>query len=991
MTEYLILLKARAWGCKIKSAIHVDLTMEKEQIKQGEELILKMQINFDKNDLPKSIEISQKQDERQGFALDKPITQDVTDSELTLTIPLKYVSGNTGEYRVDVNFRHAEYGTQLAEVKQKQFTLTAPDVEIKYCRTDIPRISKGQIINLLVGFYSPAPQKIRGIVYGRMIASGDLVHKMYELEPKRISLIGEKEIVWHIDIPHDEFKTGKLNAIIEFKSKDTFSKKEFEGIVEIRQSRIIKVNRLSSSAAVASASDELVIEVELENIGLEEIDFEVSLEIFKKEKVEPNKILKSSTQRDSNETNKTKVVVRNEEKDRWILPPQVVKLTPDAKQTLSWPLKLPPEILNGKYSVILHWQDLKTKEINDYSQELFEVKKHHEVKIIDAIAASDSFSVGSEAIVRMRLSDTGTRAQDELLIDYKISDILNQEVYRRSIPIRFTEGTTELDLSWTIPDNLEGGRYDLEASVKLGDQELIKRKFSKIINIELPVKLDVHLMLPTTSKTDREIAKYLLENEEVEEKITHRNLSIYRLNSNTNLFALNDKLINYSPDEKSLPSDLQIFAEEFLSYLIMIEYLTSKKLNEELSYWSKLSYSWANLVVAGDKFLNLKGADKLKELCNQKPTLPLCSDITRIVFKNLRSGQRENVSMAKPKPTLSFELNRIMRDSVLADKQVIKTDDFKLISSILKYLVELSTPSKPQLTKGVQKSKTKPKKDNISLFDELDKILKVAIRFRKVINSDLLQKKFNKIVSNLLHDMRKAHLKRQPDMNIFLIMRTLYSYLLLFLIYEIMKILKLSKRDKNITPANFNKLVLYQNIFYIVYMHYINARGRFETYLDREKTNLDLNRTLKELRKINNMYWSFHKRWQVRYNNYLKNMVKRSNVSFIREHIKITTNPIKIHGMRGGTGRSKLILGNNGTRAVALNPYLALPSIHWNLVEPEASLVNNVYNLKRMVITPKQTKEIPIGISFPRALSFQGYTAILKLNAKPVKLIPEVN
>ena len=95
--------------------------------------------------------------------------------------------------------------------------------------------------------------------------------------------------------------------------------------------------------------------------------------------------------------------------------------------------------------------------------------------------------------------------------------------------------------------------------------------------------------------------------------------------------------------------------------------------------------------------------------------------------------------------------------------------------------------------------------------------------------------------------------------------------------------------------------------------------------------------------------------------------------------------------MRGAHGKTKLILGNNGTRAIALYPHLALPSQHWNLVEPEATVVNNLYQLKRIVIAPKQTKEISLAVAFPQTLSFDNYSGILKLNPKQIKLITEID
>ena len=452
---------------------------------------------------------------------------------------------------------------------------------------------------------------------------------------------------------------------------------------------------------------------------------------------------------------------------------------------------------------------------------------------------------------------------------------------------------------------------------------------------------------------------------------------------------MNNELITHSFENKSSPVELQLFGEALFSYLITQGYLTSKVVNNELDYWSKLCYSWSNLVLSGEHYLKIKNVSKLNELSAQKPNTLVCEKILRIILNNFPN--HADVNRRRIKTAKSFKLNRVFSDAVITNKKITGLDDFKLVSSAIKYLANFSIKQDLPNAKHKHKTHAKHQKKDIHLLDDLKKIFTTSILFRKKVYSNKLQKRFNRTLALWLNDVRKERIHRKPDNNTHAILRTGYSYLLLLFINEIIKILKTVKREKYISPPKFDKLVLFEILYYFFLMNYSNAQAKLNPYLDKEETTSELNRAFVELKKVNQTYWLFHKQWQGRCSNYLKNMSKRANLAFIREHIKITTNPIILRGMRGGQSRSKLILGNNGSCTIALNPHLALPSIHWNLVEPEANMVNNIYNLKRVVITPKQTKEIPINIAFPRSLSFPNYSAILRLNAKPIKLIPEID
>ena len=144
MTENTIQLKVRAWGCKIKSKIQAELTLANPKLKQGDDLNLDLNLTFDAEDVPKSLEITLEPKQTSGFTLEKPVIQKSLEPNMKIGVPLKYVDSKPGEHHVDVNFRHAEYGTQLATVQPITFLLSAPQIDIAYCRSDIARVSKGQ-------------------------------------------------------------------------------------------------------------------------------------------------------------------------------------------------------------------------------------------------------------------------------------------------------------------------------------------------------------------------------------------------------------------------------------------------------------------------------------------------------------------------------------------------------------------------------------------------------------------------------------------------------------------------------------------------------------------------------------------------------------------------------------------------------------------------------------------------------------------------------
>jgi hypothetical protein len=964
INDHELMLNIRAWGCKIKTEAFAELILENRTFAQGEDLNLKIHFDFDSNDVPNKLEVALEQHSHTqppALSLKIPSIIEVKEPSFDLDLPLKYISGEPGNYRLDVNFRHAEYGTELVMVQPITFKLIAPKVDLLYCKSSIPKVSKGQEVQIAVGLNFPAPQKLRGLIFGRLVAVDKVVNRIYELEPKRISFIGDKEIYWSIMVPQNETGTGRFKAIIEFKSKDTISKREFDDVFEIRQDQSLRLNSLTSSKELVSGNDEVVIHTEFENVGLKDLELKIKTEIIV----------------DDSNQGKSK---------KWPLNTIDLSLNADEKREIEFTWQIPDDAPNGKYYCNFNWKYGNTGVLGESSKELFEVRKHHELFIADAIISNEPFRPGAQGEIKILISDTGTRAGSDLEILCRILDIFNQEVFAVSKKIEFKKGKFEYTLVWPVKEDLEAGKYDLTVSIGSNGSELVKRKFSKFLIIEHPVKFELHLILPGIPETGQNLppglGKYLIENEKMNKKIVHNDLEIYKLNTNTHIFSINNEPITYGDHKKTSKEILKQFINSYFEYILTLEYINPKTIENELDYWSKIGYCWTNLILSDKNIRKGPGISEVKISGNQKLRLTAWGPIAKAIFKYASGKLQDN----------KLKLNAIYTDNIANNKNIKNTPDFSLTSAALQFIFKEGLRFK-KLSKDFDNGLKGDMKQNLDAIAKLSSTLRSSGKFKTVPNSAALEKNFNKILSTLLNRIKHERIDRKPDQIKFEMLSSGYYYVLLYLATEITYKIQRLKKERSASLNEFWNIVLYKILYFFLLIQYYKCQAKFNKNLSKtDLTNLSehINSCISEIRKNVEGYWQIHKRWQSRYINYVKNMKKRERQVFIHDHVKITTNPIIIEGMRGGTGGGKIILGNDGSHPVKLEGIFALPSTHWSLIEPEAQLINNLYYVKKMKIPSKQTKELKFTISMPNSLTFGDYKGVLKLNNKPFELLNEI-
>jgi hypothetical protein len=409
--------------------------------------------------------------------------------------------------------------------------------------------------------------------------------------------------------------------------------------------------------------------------------------------------------------------------------------------------------------------------------------------------------------------------------------------------------------------------------------------------------------------------------------------------------------------------------------------LKPKPIENEFDYWSKIGYCWTNLILLEKNIRKGPGIREVKISGNQKLRLTAWGPVAKAIFKNTLGKLPDN----------KFNLNTIYKENVVNDNSVKSTPDFQLTSIFLRFIFEDGLKVN-KISKSVHDSLKGDLKLYFDIISKLSSILKSSGKFKRVVNSSALEKKFNKILTKWLNSIKHGKIDRMPNQGKFEILSSGYYYILLYLVTEITNSIQRFKKERSASLNEYWNILLPQILYYFLLIQYYKCQGKFNKFLT--KTDLsdlseNINSCIGEIKKIVNRYWQIHKRWQIRYTNYIKNMIKRERQVFIHDHVKITTNPIIFEGMRGGNGGGKLILGNDGPHAVKLDGVFALPSVHWSLIEPESQLINNLYYVKQMKIPSKQTKELRLTISLPNALTFGEYKGVLKLKNRAFELLNE--
>ncbi len=932
-----------AKGCKIKSSIKSRIEFDHSDIELGEDLELKLYLQFDPEDIPDEIAFSAvlpdgfKQFEPMTINVDEHInevdwapedsvvkgpdgesqapeevSQESTSGgpEIEIPITFKYAEADPGAYSLDFVLTHSEYGTELSTIENKFITIKPPEIKIGDCFVDQPEIVKGSEVTVRAAIECSSPLKFRGIMGGQVFTDNDsIVHRRYELPTKRIAIIGNKEISWNFKIPQDETGTGKFNIEIEFASRDTATSKIFEDILTLKKSKAIDVSRFISSNILVSGGDDIKISAKLENIGVEAVtlDTNLNLRLASGEKIE-------------------------------FAPLQNRTLNPGENKIINWDWKIPADLKLGKVKGTLSWKILDLDETHELIEELLEIKDPHEYSIKSVITDKDYYNIGDKVKIRAFFKDSGTRSGDQAEVEVRILDIFGKEIYRDTAKCRIDPAETVKEWLWNIPKQFDAGTYDIQFSIKLDEVEMAKKNFPKLLNIDVPIKLNLHLVLPDVTKKYSHLVNYLREQEKVIKSQEHHKLSIYTLNSNTWLYSISD-IVPYGLEFNAKGSS-GIFKENLFSFVVVTNKFTKKYINSLFKIFNEIGICWAAKIYHAAKVLGINSVTKFKLKTNN--------------WLDYSAHLR-----ASGKGSISNVISKVFKSSDLPSKGLECT--FGAVG-----LFEQGAGLK---------------------FDERAKIAQMRLIMQKTLQrlADPAQKLSTRLI---IIDIVKSWLKKvqserpsgKKNEQLYYYSQLLHGIIILELTKEIFKLLDGIKQENYISIDTFSKYVQYQFFYYLTLIEFYRNKLRYDPYSDTNDLKTKLKSNIKLLTSFGKDTAFLYDKWRGRLINYQQNMSRRKILATLRTNLKITTNPIEIEGMKGDKGNNKILLGNSGELPIKFRAYFAMPSKVWGLIEPETvDTREGVSMIKKITVNPKQTIEIPVAVLFPKTLTFKDYTSIMKI------------
>lgn len=933
-----------AKGCNIKSRIKSRIHFDRSELELGDHLNFTLILQFDPEDIPDEIVISaelpdgfkplepQTINVHENLVELEPITdepapsqdaeEEPEDSEaitwepegggpgIKVPITFEYTEADPGAYSIDFVLTHVEFGTELSTIGNKFISIKPPEIKISDCSVDQTNVVKGSEVTVRAKIECSSTLKFRGIMGGQVFTENEaIVHRRYELPTKRIAIIGAKEISWNFKIPQDETGTGKFNVEIEFASRDTATSKVFENILSLKKAKAIEASRFISSNLLAAEGDAVKISVKLENIGIEAVDLETTL----------NLNLPSA--------------------DKLELEPiKKISIAPGENTIVSWDWKVPPEPKLGKVKGTLAWKILDLEETHELIEELLELKNPHEYSIKSVITDQDYYGVGDKVRIKAFIKDSGTKAGDMAEVEIIILDIFGKEIYRESAQCRIDSTETVKEWTWNIPKRFDAGTYDIQFIIKYDGEEMVKKNFPKLLNIDVPIKLKLHLVLPDVAKKYRHLVNYLREREKVINSHEHHKLSIYALNSNTWLYSISDNVpygIDFNVKEYS-----GAFQDNLFSFIVTKNRFSKKYINSLFKIYNEIGICWSANVSQAATALGIKNLSKFK----LKPDnwLEYTSyirasgkgSLSKVISKFLKSKNM-------PTSVLQCTLGAV---GLLEQGSNLKFNESSKIARL-----------RNNTQNAIQRFTATPHKHDARLL--INDAMKA---WHKHIKSERASAKKNE--------------------QTFYYSQLLHGIIILELINDIYKLLEEFKQKNYVSVDSFSKYVQAQIFYYLTLIEFYQNKLRYDPYSDFKSLKTKIATNIKSLNAFGKDITFLYDKWRRRLISYQQNMSRRKILATLRTNLKITTNPIEIEGMKGDKGNNKILLGNSGELPIKFRAFFALPSKSWSLIEPEtANTREGVAMIKKITVSPKQTIEIPVGVQFPKTLTFKDYTSIMKI------------
>jgi len=949
MSENKFNIICRVSGTKVKSRIKGYLETNFSEMDQGQtDFKIIVHLDFDPDDIPSEVKLECLPP--RGFLEMKTETLKPKTSSGVLEMGIVYGDAPVGYYTVEGKVEHGDYNTEIAKLEGTFFSLRVPEVKIVSCTVKPKTISRGDKFEVKVKLHSPAPQKIKGTISGKLKPSDSAsATRVYELEGQKIGAKDERTLTWTLMVPRDEEEIGDYFAEIKFDSRETSSIESFEDVLKLKRQRDIQVISLTAEPGVASPKDKLKINAMLQNTGLSGKVAELVLSI-----TDPGSGTIS-------------------------MEPKKVTLAPGKEHEVMWPWKVPEDAALGFYQLSLQWKFKKTGEEKTVPGGTFEIKDEHLLELQSLSTDRDYYLWGHEVRISMVIGDVGTRSEKQVqTVENRImtskGDVLHSEKQRKKVG---SEGT-EFVFLWQIPEGMESSSLDVETEITYRKKRLFFRKNPRLINVEKPIILRFDIIQPSKADEAKMINKYILEGENVSSREKYHDLRIIRTSSNTSIVVHNKKILNGISWEAVDPVSRNKADELYFSYLILSKGIKLEEFREMKDYWTELGQLWAARLSVGLRELFRSGSTGGDGFFGKpKHYFPLIM------------SKLDEQRMSELKSRLGSNLHELKQWRDYARKSLIKVKP----NVIKKFYDDLDLPEVAPF-------------ENTAIgltlvyleFNQIKENTKLALlmkAFRNLLNEqvtgsgEISKNSLHRSLNNWLEYFKNPKIEIDEDDEIAWFLDLIYSIAAIKLISSTLNLIDYITTNERLTRIQFINLCFYTAAYNMLNIEYLHNNIRYDRFMEESRNKSELSRHFHNVEVLSEKMEQTIIHTNRLFENHKSNMEIRNKSALLFDSIKMAGKSNILSGLSGEQVHKQLVFKNSSKKQLRFNLLFAFPTEDWHLLEPETNLIDGVYHKENLIIPASGKYKERVTVSFPKSLSYQDYKGLIKLEPVDVRLLEE--
>lgn len=547
--------------CKVKEGIEKlsgKIVVKPGILEYGDDGKILLDLDF-KEDI--KVEIDLECSAPAGFECQEAVKASI-ERQGTIPIDIKLVDADPGRYYI--------WGTvedENAEIELESTTLDVrePDLKILECSADEKIVGAGATVKIKGRLEYKSPGRIKGTLSGRVYCNDDVQRKCYELQAKKFSFQGEKEVQWEIRIPRTEFGKGVYDAELRFVSKDRVWEERFEDVLQLKKGYDLSI-AVSSSENFASEGENVKIFVDAVNEGLKPVNAEFDLKL-------------SVGEKEIGESFQGRLMLEAGERKRL---------------EFDWTV----HEMHGKVLGDLHWRMLESGEEGHLENEILKIKKAHEFSILNAIASKGFVNVGGSVAITAYVVDSGAKAGAESELRLLLRDSSGNAFFEGARNANISNVESEVVWNVNVPEGIEGN-VNAELIMNYDGERVAEKRFARIFSVSKPVKIRVHTAI-SESRIEPELGDYLLEWERIEFTDEHSDLKIHALNSGVYIYELRNEVVDGCNWDSENNKE---FAGLLFSSIALKTRFTTRYIESSLALWNKLGYYWVSRAVKLDSEL----------------------------------------------------------------------------------------------------------------------------------------------------------------------------------------------------------------------------------------------------------------------------------------------------------------------------------------------------------------------------------------------------